>query len=369
MRKIKKIYTSLATCGCAVILLLSACSNYDNNASYRGTVHVKFKSEKYNYSWDFTRDYTDTLIVSKRKIFSEGNTSSVKYLNNDTLSVQDYRNGKICFLDSSLNTILTFSGGTHAKEIMNYDYTVGNLRVYDFTTRTPKVFKLENASTQSFSLLRSYNIPDNSGVYRVGFLQGNNIIYAYPNRQFSDLSFIVRTDKDSTNDILGLTQLLGSNKKINAPEMSFDGDFVTHPTSKYMVYACKFGGYYFVFDTNTGQYKYFAQTIDKTPAPVASYIKITPDVKHLENQPNIMFFPGAAVYNNMLFILNNISEHKDNSIDMYNLDSKGAYAGSVSLPNADGHRPISIAVTGNEIAALYESNILVTYIRKSYNEK
>jgi hypothetical protein len=167
---------------------------------------------------------------------------------------------------------------------------------------------------------------------------------------------------DNVTATYSLNQLLNITKKEDYPGMAYDGNFITDNNSQYIIYYCSFAGIFFCFDKATGSFMYTAKTVDRTPAPKAAYVPITPKHKSLEISPNIMFFPSACMQGDKLYLLNTINEPRDYVADIYDLKSNGAYQESFFIPLGKGKAtPAGLVPDGKLFYILYRDQSIVKY--------
>jgi hypothetical protein len=354
-------------------VVCAGCADKEQKSlKHSGLEDVVFSSKKTTYKWNFKRNYVDTLIEESKVRFDDFTLLSIKSVGDSMLGCLDYKNGKIHFLSShDFRTLSSFghfndSLNKHG-EIMFFDFYRDYLYMYNFTDRSIYKYVMAGKTlSDKFMLHKKTGIPNNAGVYRAAYLNDNNIIWASPNDKNGDLIFSLRRDDfaDSTSNkdysLSGLLKMSG--RYNNNLSMSYDGYFISDWKSDYLVYMCSFTGYFIAFDKKTGSIKFDKKTIDQTPAPIASLVEIANGVRHLEIDPDIMFFPSSSLYNNKLYVLNFITPDNSASIDIYNLNADGQYVSSLVVPNISKDiRPESIAVLDNFLFVLYENQDIFKY--------
>ncbi|MFT4202667.1 MAG: hypothetical protein QM610_02020 [Chitinophagaceae bacterium] len=357
-----KVYSIFCLCICVIFAPNCRRKIIDNSALYQGSVEIKFTGNESGYKWNFNRYYNNTLSIDTILNVKSKDITYLCALNDSILGGLDYKNGKLFFFSNNFKYLFSFNA---IKEVMGYQYDNNRLYIYDFTNRTLKKFE-PNVFRNSFDLKASFIIPDNSAVYRANQINDSLYIYAHPNKFTNDLDFIVCTSNSEVSR-KGIVKEFLKIKNIKHPELSLDGEFITASGSPFIVYACSFAGLFIVIDKNKGFIKYLSKTIDQTPIPKPSFVKISPNISHLEISPSIQFFPSASVRESTLFILNFINKNHDATVDLYNLSAGGKYMKSIYIPPlVSDDFPVSIAIQNNFLFALYKNDKIVKY---KINEK
>lgn len=352
----------------AILLVCNAMYSCKSDAEesllgVRGKVQIKYTNQKAGYSWDFLRDVRWKLIKIKETELNGPGFTNIKWYDAGLFAL-NYKDSKLLLLDSSLASKGSF--GEKGKDsvfkndgILNYDYEKGTLSLYDFGSKAVKQFTMPSGK-----LIYHAAFSHPTGIYRVGHLTGKMYVYVQPKDSTDrDIEFVFFDSSDLRQERkFSLNKLLGITDKKEYPSMAYDGNFVTHSGSKYIVYYCSFGGVFFCFDKSNNSAAFSKLTIDKTPVPTARYVDISPIHKSLEISPNIMFFPDACIYDNKLYILNNINSTKEYIADVYDLADKGNYSGSFFLPNSSGgSTAASIAVAADRVYILYKDQKITSY--------
>jgi hypothetical protein len=123
---------------------------------------------------------------------------------------------------------------------------------------------------------------------------------------------------------------------------------------------CARTGKFFVFDRH-GEYRYTGSTIDNTPPPSVEARK-SGNITYFVRNPDININYSGTVDNQFLYILSLISWEQTSTltIDAYHLND-GAYAYSMSVPNAGNDLPVEVLRGGNNLFVLYEGQQIIRY--------
>ncbi|NIG53352.1 hypothetical protein [Chitinophaga sp. Cy-1792] len=348
-----------------------SCNNSSKNYQfYKGKVSISYKSKEDGYTWNFSRNYTDTLAEVSRTEVASSSLLSIKQIDTTLMGALDFKNGTIHFLSAKdLRSLFTFS--LHKRtQIMNYEYINNDLRFYDFSDRRLKIFHRESNPTDQpdFKQISTRSIPASAAVFRAMFLTDSTTIHFQPNEKSADANFIIRNlfAGDSIKHNYDLKEIIGTKDSVPGIELAYDGNFISASNSNYVVFHCSFTGFFIAFDKATGEFRYASKTVDQTPAPKAYYKEIAPGVQHQEISPNVTFFPGSSIDGNQLFLLNSINADKVPTVDIYDLSAGGKYRKSFYIPELDNKfPPMSIAVSGNVVSVMYRKSIIVKYLIKS----
>lgn len=350
--------------GLAISLILLSCKSkiQKNYSDIKGKIEVIHTGKKSGYNWRFLRNFRNYLQFIEDKKYTKGKLLTIKFNEDKTLVGLNFIESKLIFFDGALNAIGSFANSKNLAKgfsrIMDYDLDQTNLRLYDFSDKSIKNIKL---STDS--LIYQFHLPDSKGIYRVGFVAEDKYIYIHPQDSLKDMQFIVydylskkALSINSLNKLLGL----GDSNKVSYPSIVYNGYFVRDKNSSFFVYYCTFTGLYFCFQNKSGNFIYADTTVDATPKPQVEFELISPLQQALEIKPNEMYFPSAAISNNKLYLLNNITTDNDFVVDVYSLEKKRGYSESLFIPMTDS-KPQSIAVNNNKIYVLYEDGTISKY--------
>ncbi|WP_315821236.1 hypothetical protein [Paraflavitalea speifideaquila] len=343
---------------------LQSCNTWQQKdyASLTGSIAVQYKDKKSSYKWDFIRNVNKKLSATGRTVFEDGRLLSL-HINQCTLAGLNYQASRLAFFDTALSRINPLEQKvanylTTNRNLLFVEFWDDSLFLYDFSNRTIKRYNVTDNS-----LIYSRQLRDSVGIYRVGRLSDDQYIFAQPRDSLMDVDFILLdAARDSIKATWSLNELLQITNKKPFPSMAYDGQFITHSTSDYLVYYCSFTGRFIYFNKSGKPTAVQGVTIDKTPAPHAFYVSITPKNKSLEIKPDIMFFTSACLYNNELYLLNSINESGDYVVDVYDLERKGNYKESFFVPrNGKAEGPVSIALQDGVLFVLYKNQSIIKY--------
>lgn len=345
-------------------LFLAGChsrqpSNYD---TLRGKIAVQYTDERSSYHWNFTRTVTKKLTRLAETAYDDGRLLNLQ-INQHTLTALNYKESKFALFDTTLapqqaptrqlNNLVVGNRG-----LLFFDHYYDSLFIYNFNRRL--LIRYHLAGRQQ---VYNRQLFDSAGIYRMGRLTGDKYLYTKPRDSMMDMHF-VRYDAAAgkIDTAYSFNDLMPRHQKTEYPAMAYDGHFVSHPQSRFLVYYCSFAGVFFAFHKQDGTFAFQTSTIDQTPAPKAAYVAITPVNKSLEITPNIMFFTSACIFRNDLYLLNGINKEGDYAVDIYDLDNKGAYRETIFVPRSGGSEgPLSIAAQENRLFVLYKDQTIIKY--------
>ncbi|MDQ0640229.1 hypothetical protein QF042_003794 [Pedobacter sp. W3I1] len=346
-----------------IICIACSCGRSKDNKP-TGETHVSFTGKKSKYKFDFYRNINYNLKQLQQVDFDLGQLIEIKAFG-DQLVGLDYKASKLFFFNSKLDTAFTFGtagdGPNENNGIMSYEYADKKLTLYDFGHRSLKKYQFN--SNNKDSLLYNYRFVNGTLIYRAIHLSENTYMYTNPLDKVSDLLFqVIDSTENKSLFKQSIYGLIGLKNPIKFPEMALDGNFLSNPNSKFIVYSCSYAGTFLSFQRSDPKKISFNKTIDKTPVPIAAYKTIAPGTSHLEISPSTTFFPSSALSKNNLYLLNKITDDNSYVVDYYDLAQSGKYQGSFYIPKLDdGQEATSIAVIGQSIYVLYEDLALVKY--------
>ncbi|OQY94185.1 MAG: hypothetical protein B6D37_09275 [Sphingobacteriales bacterium UTBCD1] len=345
--------------------------SYKYSNSYVGgdTISIKYRGIYSNYSWDFRRIILGKLaLIGKRKttrdIFSiHSHPENIIGLSKDM--------SKLYLITDSLYTI-DFWDPSKSKikhneksKIFNFEYSGNDIYFFDFAQKSIKKFDISNDTLLYYTILN-----DPIPTFRACHLNKDKYLYVSNGDSNNDFNLIF-LDSSIIIKKYSLHNLFDVNKDVIYQWMIYDGNFVySSDNNNYVVYYCQFTGFFICINKLSGDILYTAKTIDKTPPPTIKKNKIAQKTFNIEVSPNINFFIDAAISNNQFFLLNSIDPNQGYVVDIYDLEEKGKYVGSIYIPELKSdHAPLSIAFKKGLLYILYDDQTIAKFrIDTTYNK-
>lgn len=188
-------------------------------------------------------------------------------------------------------------------------------------------------------------------------LNGNFMLWCEKKDDVYFKSFNKVTSKiDKTYNLREVLKLDEDQKNIS---VVYEGAFFRNDLGN-VTWVCSKAGLFIMFDPD-GSFKYFAKTIDGTPAPKVT-TKVLGEFTIYQRERESSFNCSQCMDDSYLYILSMLrfKNAKNPVIDLYNI-STGTYVESFEIPNDDDFLAKAILIKGRSIFVLYQNMKVIKY--------
>lgn len=331
-----------------------------------GIVWISFKSKEKDLSREIyldkigkvQRQLLGNFSVVKQKVFTEYLTSILP--DNDRIIASSYNKGVFRFIDDNASFEKLVNVGDDPFSVAEVSHIFMNeekqLLVYDNNNQKVKFYDVAGDPQHN----KTITLNDISGIE--GLYIGNGR-FASLNKEENDFGLSIYSfDQEKLIGHSEIANLYGLDKKFHrcAPyllggDLAYDDGRIFHLVTH--------GGLVGVF-TETGEFLYTFQTIDKAPLQTGKFVDKV-GLSYCDINPGFPTNFSIAVKNDKIYILSNIvysNENHQRSLDVYT--TEGRYTGSYLLPDlAKGEQPrsVTLSATDDYFYVKYDEGNIVVY--------